>query len=227
MTTDNHAPHFAPVYILGSEIWFPNLLDEPDLDDLVAIGGDLSPERIIEAYKSGLFPWFVEDGEPYWFSPNPRMILYPHKFKISKSLAKSIKNSGFEVRFGSDFAGVMRACALPRKQEKTSWITSEYISAYEKLHKQGLAESVECYLDGELVGGLYGVVIEKVFFGESMFASVKDASKVAFRELCNRLISNDFAFVDCQVPSDHLASLGGELIGRNDYINLLKEHTRC
>lgn len=212
-----------PLFLLDRGNYeFPDLAKESGLEDLVAIGMDLDPYRILQAYRAGIFPWFEERGIVYWFSPDPRMVLFPDDFKVSKSLAKSIRNGGFEVRKNHDFLGVMRCCAMERKEEKTSWITSNYISSYGYLHEMGVAHSIECYYNDLLVGGLYGLMIDGVFFGESMFAFKRDASKVALHALCQMGVS----FIDCQVPSDHLASLGATEISRNDYIKLLKEHMR-
>ena len=213
---------FPPVFLLGKAIEFPDLLDGTVYDDLVCLGGDLSPDRIITAYRAGLFPWFVENGIPYWFSPDPRMILEPSKIKITKSLAKTIRNRGFEVRFDTDFLGVMRGCAKPRKSEKSTWITEEYISGYGALFDRGAAHSVETWLEGRLVGGLYGLTIGKAFFGESMFALERDASKVAFAALCDRLAAEGYDFIDCQISSSHLASLGAVEIDRESYLRRLR-----
>ncbi|MGE4295676.1 MAG: leucyl/phenylalanyl-tRNA--protein transferase [Campylobacterales bacterium] len=213
---------FPPVFLLGKTIEFPDLLDGSVYDDLVCLGGDLSPDRIVTAYKAGLFPWFIENGIPYWFSPDPRMILEPAKIKVSKSLAKTIRNRGFEVRFDTDFLGVMRGCAKPRECEKTTWITDEYVAGYGALFERGIAHSVETWLEGRLVGGLYGLMIGKVFFGESMFALERDASKVAFAALCDKLADEGFDFIDCQISSSHLESLGAVEIDRESYLRRLR-----
>lgn len=209
-----------PLVLLEKDSYsFPDLSVENGFEDLIAIGLDLDPNRIIEAYKAGIFPWFMDGGISYWFSPDPRMVLFPKDFKVSKSLSKSIRNAGFEVKQNENFLQVMRCCAMERKYEKTSWITSEYISSYNILHQMSLAHSIECYHNGDLVGGIYGVMIDRIFFGESMFAFKRDASKVALYALCQM----DIEFIDCQVPSDHLKSLGAKEIGRDEYINLLKK----
>lgn len=217
---------FPPVFLLGKTIEFPDLLDGSVYDDLVCLGGDLSPERIVTAYKAGLFPWFVENGIPYWFSPDPRMILEPDRFRMTRSLAKNIRNRGFEVRFNTDFKGVMQGCARPRKTEKTTWITDEYVAGYGALFDRGVAHSIETWREGKLVGGLYGLIIGKAFFGESMFAVERDASKVAFAALCERLSGEGFDFIDCQISSAHLESLGAVEIDRDSYLRRLRDATQ-
>jgi leucyl/phenylalanyl-tRNA--protein transferase len=205
------------VYLLDRSIVFPDL-NAGSFGDLICVGGDLSAERLLMAYKSGIFPWYIEDSMPYWFSPQVRMILFPDRFHISKSLAKTIRNGGFEARFDSDFEGVMRACSKPRKYESSTWIDEEFINGYSELFKLGYAHSIEVLHSGVLVGGLYYVAIAGVCFGESMFAFRRDASKVALKALCDL----PFDFIDCQVPSKHLASLGGEEIAREEYLALLR-----
>ncbi|GHV03484.1 leucyl/phenylalanyl-tRNA--protein transferase [Campylobacterota bacterium] len=204
-----------PVFFIENSDDFPDQTNY-DFDDLICVGGDLSPDRLVAAYTNGIFPWFIEDGFPYWFSPKIRMIL--EEFRLSKSQAKTIRNSGFRVEVDRDFLGVMNGCATPRKTEKTSWITDEYFTGYCALHKVGVAHSVETYLEDQLVGGLYGVAIGRAFFGESMFALERDSSKVALHALSKM----GFDFIDCQVPSAHLASLGGYEISRNQFLAKLR-----
>ncbi|MGA1931389.1 leucyl/phenylalanyl-tRNA--protein transferase [Arcobacter sp. YIC-464] len=193
-------------------------------DDLVAVGGDFHPQRLINAYSNGIFPWFIDEyNHIHWYSPNQRMILYPNEMKVSKSLKKSIKNRGFVVKTNENFEEVMRNCAqVKRKHENDTWINDDFIQAYTNLYKLGYAYSIETYLDDELVGGLYGVLIDDVFCGESMFAKVSDASKVAFYHLCKQAQENDIRLIDCQVHNDHLASLGAYEIPREEYFKLLK-----
>lgn len=193
-------------------------------DDLVAVGGDFHPQRLINAYSNGIFPWFIDEyNHIHWYSPNKRMILYPNEMKVSKSLKKSIKNRGFVVKTNENFEEVMRNCAqVKRKHENDTWINDDFIQAYTNLYKLGYAYSIETYLDDELVGGLYGVLIDDVFCGESMFAKVSDASKVAFYHLCKQAQENDIRLIDCQVHNDHLASLGAYEIPREEYFKLLK-----
>ncbi|MDR3162805.1 MAG: leucyl/phenylalanyl-tRNA--protein transferase [Helicobacteraceae bacterium] len=210
------------IFLLDREIKFPDP-NSGDFDDLVAVGGDLSAKRLLLAYKSGLFPWFIERSMPYWFCPDPRLILYPSRLRISKSLAKTIRNGRFEIAVDQDFETVMRRCAAPRKKEKRTWITEEFIDAYRELFKLGAAHSVECYRNGELCGGLYGVSIGRVFFGESMFAALPDASKNALCYMTREMPFGAIDFIDCQTPSNHLLSLGAEEISRSDFLKLLKK----
>ncbi|WP_323588215.1 leucyl/phenylalanyl-tRNA--protein transferase [Aliarcobacter butzleri] len=212
------------IYLLDEEKFdFPtlNMMN----DDLVAIGGDFHPQRLLNAYENGIFPWFIDDlGYIHWFSPQKRMVLYPENFKVSKSLRKSITNKGFVVKSNKNFEEVIRSCAkIKRKHEDGTWISKEFIKAYTNLHKLDIAFSIECYLKDELVGGLYGVLIGDIFCGESMFSLVPDASKVAFYHLCQQAKQNGIKIIDCQVYNDHLASLGAFEITRNEYFNLLKD----
>ena len=210
------------IYLLDDENFdFPTL--EMMKDDLVAVGGDFHPQRLINAYENGIFPWYIDDyGYIHWFSPNKRMVLNPNEMKVSKSLKKSITNKGFVVKSNENFEEVMRACAkIKRKHEDSTWITEEFIQAYTNLHHHDLAFSIECYLEDELVGGLYGVMIGDVFCGESMFAKVTDASKVAFYHLCQQAQQNGIKLIDCQVYNDHLASLGASEISREEYFEIL------
>lgn len=192
-------------------------------DGLLAAGGDLSVERLIAAYKQGIFPWFNKNNPILWWSPNPRMVLYTDKVKISKSLRKTIRKNEFTLRFDTAFTEVMTSCSLPRPsqdlpEEDSSWIHPQMIDAYTKLHELGHAHSVECWQGDELVGGLYGVSIGQMFFGESMFSRVTDSSKVALVGLCQQLKRWNMPFIDCQVYSDHLARLGAEEISRSAFV---------
>ncbi|MCG3679938.1 leucyl/phenylalanyl-tRNA--protein transferase [Aliarcobacter butzleri] len=212
------------IYLLDEEKFdFPtlNMMN----DDLVAIGGDFHPQRLLNAYENGIFPWFIDDlGYIHWFSPQKRMVLYPENFKVSKSLRKSITNKGFVVKSNENFEEVIRSCAkIKRKHEDGTWISEEFIKAYTNLHELDIAFSIECYLKDELVGGLYGVLIGDIFCGESMFSLVPNASKVAFYHLCQQAKQNGIKIIDCQVYNDHLASLGAFEITRNEYFNLLKD----
>ena len=212
------------IYLLDEENFdFPTL--DMMKDDLVAIGGDFHPQRLLNAYENGIFPWFIDDlGYIHWFSPQKRMVLYPENFKVSKSLRKSITNKGFIVKSNENFEEVIKSCAkIKRKHEDSTWISEEFIKAYTNLHELDIAFSIECYLKDELVGGLYGVLIGDIFCGESMFSLVPDASKVAFYHLCQQAKQNGIKIIDCQVYNDHLASLGAFEITRNEYFNLLKD----
>lgn len=205
--------------------WLQNPSDsfppiEQALDDptgLLAAGGDLSPERLISAYRAGIFPWY-SPGEPIlWWSPDPRCVLIPDQIHISRSMRKRLKKKDYTVVFNRNFAQVIDACSAPRRGEDGTWITNEMKDAYCNLHKKGLAHSVEVYIDDELVGGLYGLAIGKLFFGESMFSKVKDASKIAFIKMVEQLEKWGYALVDCQVSNDHLFSLGATEINRREF----------
>lgn len=199
-------------------------LDEPD--GLLAAGGDLSPERLLDAYRRGIFPWF-SDGQPIlWWAPDPRSVLFPERLKISRSLAKTLRRRPFHVTFDTAFAQVMRGCAAPRRGEPGTWITDTMLDAYTDLHRAGYAHSIECWSAGCLVGGLYGVAIGCVFFGESMFSKATDASKVALANLIDRLIPWGYRLIDCQIHNPHLESLGAERIPRAAFNALLGEHCR-
>ena len=188
-------------------------------DGLLAIGGDLSPLRLLNAYANGIFPWFDEDQPILWWSLDPRLIIRPGGMKISKSLRHTINSRKFEVKIDTNFRSVMKHCAeMPREGQDGTWILDEMVEAYCLLHELGFAHSFETYLDGKLVGGLYGVSIGKAFFGESMFHTVSDASKVAFYHLHQFLQSHDFKLIDCQQETDHLKSLGAYTIPRHDFL---------
>ena len=191
---------------------------------LLAAGGDLSPERLLAAYRSGIFPWYNE-GEPIlWWSPDPRMVLFPDELKISRSLAKRLKNPDYKVRFDTAFREVMLACAsAQRRGQAGTWITEDIINGYCKLHELGFAHSAETWINGKLVGGLYGVAIGKMFYGESMFHHVTDASKIAFVHLVQRLQQQGFGMIDCQMKTPHLASLGAREIPRSEFSQKLAE----
>lgn len=206
------APVFPPV---------ERALAEPN--GLLAAGGDLSPERILAAYRQGIFPWFSA-GEPIlWWSPDPRMVLFPAEIKISRSLAKVLRNKAYEVRLDTAFAQVMAACAgTPREGQNGTWITTEMQAAYGRLHELGYAHSVETWMDGKLAGGLYGMALGKAFYGESMFSWRTDASKIALAHLCAHLQRQGFGIIDCQMETAHLASLGARPIPRSDFVALLR-----
>ncbi len=196
---------------------------------LIAAGGDLSVARLLEAYRHGIFPWFSA-GEPIlWWSPDPRMVLFPNEFKTSNSLRKALRNGRYEVRFDSAFEQVMRACAAPRKGTGNdgTWIHDEMIAAYCELHHLGHAHSVEMRVDGELVGGLYGVALGRMFYGESMFSRRTDASKIALAHLAAQLDKWNFGMIDCQMNTPHLASLGAREIPRKEFITRLQDLINC
>jgi leucyl/phenylalanyl-tRNA--protein transferase len=201
-----------------SHLFFPsveNALREPN--GLLAVGGDLSPERLLEAYSKGIFPWFNADEPILWWSPNPRMVLFPEEIKISRSLRKTLKKDHYQIRTDGSFTQVMHACASSRKGQTGTWIHPEMIAAYTALHDMGLAHCVETWMDGELVGGLYGVALGQVFFGESMFSRVSDASKIALVHLAKQLQRWEFGLIDCQVKTGHLTSLGAREIPRSEF----------
>ncbi|HWR78279.1 MAG TPA: leucyl/phenylalanyl-tRNA--protein transferase [Thiobacillus sp.] len=200
---------------LPSTPFFPpveSALREPN--GLLAMGGDLSVERLLDAYRHGIFPWF-NPGEPIlWWSPDPRMVLVPGEVRVTRSLAKRIRNAGFELRVDTAFAEVMRACAAPREGESGTWISPLMVAAYTRLFDAGYAHSVETWHDGVLVGGLYGVAIGRMFYGESMFSREPDASKIALVRLAQQLQQWEFGLIDCQMETPHLASLGARTMPR-------------
>lgn len=212
-----------PLYLLDESNIFPDPNKLGD-EDLVAVGGDFSSDRLISAYKSGIFPWFIEEGLIYWFSPNPRTIILPGTLRVSKSLSKTIKKNKFKIKYDNNFEGVIKKCAsVKRKEESGTWISDEFIDGFVKLHNKGVAHSIECYLEDRLVGGLYGLIIGNAFFGESMFSEVSDSSKVALFYLDRMAQEKNFHFIDCQVHTKHLQSLGAIDMERSVYLNMLKK----
>jgi len=207
--------------------WFPPLeqaLEEPA--GLLAAGGDLSPERLIAAYRAGIFPWYSPGQPVLWWSPDPRAVLFPEEFRCTRSLAKSLRNAGFVLSVDRDFAAVIDGCAAPRAASPGTWITPDMRSAYLELHRLGYGHSIEVWRAGTLIGGLYGVRLGGVFFGESMFSRARDASKAALAHLVALCQRNAIAAIDCQLPSRHLASLGARTIPRSQFQALLREHVR-
>ena len=190
---------------------------------LLCAGGDLAPERLLAAYSRGIFPWYSEGDPILWWSPDPRMVLFPEELKVSRSLRKAAARGTFEIRMDTAFREVMEACSGPRDGQAGTWIVDEIIEAYTTLHRMGFAHSVESWRDGRLVGGLYGVALGRAFFGESMFARETDASKVALVALVARLRARDFTVIDCQQNTAHLASLGAREIPRAAFSQLLQE----
>ena len=201
-------------------------LDAASPEGLLAIGGDLCPDRILSAYRKGIFPWFSGDQPILWWSPNPRAVLLPSQIRISRSLKKNIRNRGFRITTDRAFVDVVKECAKDREQQKGTWITTEMRDAYTALHSRGHAHSVETWQNGELVGGLYGISIGKAFFGESMFARVTDSSKTALVGLSSLLTNWEYHFIDCQVRSSHLDSLGAKCIPRNQFSKMLERAIR-
>ena len=190
---------------------------------LLAAGGDLRPERILAAYRRGIFPWYSPEQPILWWSPDPREVLFPESFRRSRSLAKRERQGGWDVRTNSDFAAVIDACAGTRRGEHGTWITPEMRAAYLRLHTLGYAHSIETWFQDELVGGLYGLQIGPVFFGESMFSRRTDASKIALSALVRAAPSRQIALIDCQLPSAHLKSLGSRSLPRSDFLHLLRQ----
>lgn len=217
----------------------PHASDEPfppvefsweEPNGLLAFGGDLSPTRLINAYQSGIFPWYNPEEPIYWWCPDPRAVLYPESFHLSRSLRKSIRsklNKGYEIRFDTDFENVVKSCAAPRDKSGGTWITNEMFLAYVGLHDMGIAHSVEVWNDkNELVGGLYGIATGGVFSGESMFSKERDVSKIAFAALSYHMQDWGYSLIDCQIENPHLMSMGAINIPRKDYLSILKT-TRC
>jgi leucyl/phenylalanyl-tRNA--protein transferase len=225
-----------PVYILNDD---PRLFPDPcfaESDGLLAVGGDLTPERLIEAYSRGIFPWFSDDSPILWWSPDPRLVLFPRELKISRSLRQVIRRGQFDVTVDGAFREVMTTCGELRRgsvgaggrtqagdnaQGGGTWITLDMIEAYCKLHELGLAHSVECRRGGELVGGLYGVALGGAFFGESMFSTASNASKVALSALSAIALDLGFTFIDCQMTTKHLLSMGAVPVPREDFMEML------
>jgi len=198
----------------------PSLADE---DGLLAIGGDLKPERLIQAYSQGIFPWFSEGDPILWFAPHERCVVFPDKVKVSKSMSKILKSGFFTITRNQAFAMVISSCAKvdrTRQGQDDTWITGDMQEAYIRLHQKGLAHSIEVWQEDQLVGGLYGLIINRVFCGESMFSLVSNASKAAFITLCR---SKEFKLIDCQLPNPHLMTLGAEMIPAARYLKILKQ----
>lgn len=211
-----------PVYQLTEEIMFPN----PDLaeeDGLLAIGGDLSFERLLLAYCNGIFPWYSDDEPILWWCPKPRFIIKPNEVNVSKSMKRVFNKGEFKVTFDNDFEGVIRNCKELRENKEGTWITNEIMSAYIDLFKRGFATSVEVYKDERLVGGLYGVKIGRCFFGESMFSIETNASKVALISMCRKLEKEGYIFLDCQMHTNHLESMGGKFVSWEEFKEMIQE----
>lgn len=206
-----------PVFALTNEIAFP----PPELaeaDGLLAVGGDLSPHRLVAAYRLGIFPWYSADDPILWWSPSPRLILTPHLFHLSKRLARTMRQGRFTVTMDTAFRRVVTACAhAPRKGQSGTWIVPEMVEAYCALHAMGIAHSVECHAGPDLVGGLYGVALGHVFFGESMFSVLPDTSKITLAVLCRHLAAWNFTMIDCQMTTPHLVRLGAVEIDKKEF----------
>jgi leucyl/phenylalanyl-tRNA--protein transferase len=207
--------------------WFPPaeqaLRDPPGL---LAAGGDLKPARLLAAYERGVFPWYSSQQPILWWSPNPRMVLFPNEFKCSRSLSKTLRNGPYTTRLDQAFGATIRACASPRASGPDTWLNAEMIASYEALHAMGFGHSVETYLGDRLVGGLYGLQLGGVFFGESMFSQERDASKVAIARLVAECGPREIRVIDCQVASAHLSSLGAREVTRAEFLALLQRHAK-
>lgn len=210
------------MYLLTQELFFPPVSEAND-DGILAIGGDLSPKRLLLAYQSGIFPWFEDDEPIIWWSPNPRMVLFLNELVVSKSMRNILNRNVFKVTFNQNFRAVISNCQnIKRNGQNGTWITNDMIEAYCKLNEMGIAKSVEVWQNEELVGGLYGIDLEHIFCGESMFSKVSNASKVAFIALVDQLKANNYKLLDCQVYNEHLESLGCREIDRIDFMKILK-----
>jgi leucyl/phenylalanyl-tRNA--protein transferase len=210
------------MYFLTKELFFPPV-DEASYDGILAVGGDLSIDRLLLAYNNGIFPWFDADDPILWWSPSERMVIDPNNYKVSKSLRNIINRNIFKVTFNKDFKSVIENCQqIDRKGQDGTWISDDIIESYTKLHELGKAKSVEVWQNNELVGGLYGIDLGHVFCGESMFSKVPNASKVAFVKLIEYLKENNYKLLDCQVHNDHLEKLGAFEISRESFMKILK-----
>ena len=209
------------MYFLTKELYFPPV-DEASIEGVLAIGGDLSVERLQLAYRSGIFPWFNEDEPILWWSPPERMVVVPSIYKVSKSIRNLLNQNKFQVTFNQNFKEVIASCQqVERKEQDGTWISTDIIESYTKLHEMGIAKSVEVWQNDELVGGLYGVDLGHIFCGESMFSKVPNASKIAFVTLVKRLKENNYKLLDCQVYNEHLESLGCREIERESFMRIL------
>ncbi|MBK8089926.1 MAG: leucyl/phenylalanyl-tRNA--protein transferase [Chitinophagaceae bacterium] len=210
--------------VLTDKLWFPPV-EQSAADGLLAIGGDLSTERLLLAYRSGIFPWYNDDEPPLWWSPDPRFVIFPEELYVSKSMQQLFTRRSFKITMNKAFTEVIRNCGRQKRRgQNGTWITAEIEDAYTQLHKLGYAVSVEAWKDNNLVGGLYGIRMGKLFFGESMFAKVSNASKYAFIAFVQHLQKEGVVLIDCQVYTEHLESLGARMIDRNEFIELVKEN---
>lgn len=212
-----------PIFKIGKNPVFPSA-ELADENGIIAVGGDLSSTRLLNAYSNGIFPWFNE-GEPIiWWSPDPRLVLFTEELHISKSMKKLLNKNEYTVTYNTKFRKVIRSCSLPRAYEKETWISEDMLNAYTLLHKMGYAISTEVWKNNKLVGGLYGIGMGKCFFGESMFFLEKNASKYGMIKLVQKLKSLNIPFIDCQITTDHLVSLGAREISRKKFLKLIKDN---
>ena len=210
------------MYFVTKEFYFPPV-EETSYEGVLAVGGDLSVERLLLAYNSGIFPWYNSDEPILWWAPSERMVVYPASYKVSKSMRNILNRNNFTITHNQNFKEVIANCQqVERRDQEGTWISTEIIDAYTKLHELGIAKSIEVWQDGQLVGGLYGVDLGHVFCGESMFSSVPNASKVAFVTLVQQLKEKNYKLLDCQVHNDHLESLGAFEISRESFMRILK-----
>ncbi len=215
-----------PVVCFNEENFSFPALSEADEEGLLMIGGRVTPARVLEAYRQGIFPWYSGGEPPLWWSPDPRFVLFPDELHVSRSMKKLLSKAPFEWKMDTAFEEVMEACATVKRQgQDGTWITPEIKQAYTELHHQGYAHSSECWRNGKLVGGVYGIRLSRVFFGESMFSRETNASKAAFIQLVQHMQKDGVELVDCQVYTEHVESLGGRLIQREEYVNYLKDLT--
>jgi leucyl/phenylalanyl-tRNA--protein transferase len=212
-----------PLTLLDESLWFPPVTEASE-DGLLAIGGDLSTERLLLAYRNGIFPWFNEDEPPLWWCPHPRCVLLPDELYISKSMKQLLKRNAFTVTVNRAFEEVIDQCGATRKEQEGTWITDEIMDAYAQLHRLGFAVSIEAWKQHELVGGLYGIRMGKVFFGESMFSRQSNASKYAFISYVQQLQKEGVVLIDCQVYTEHLASMGAKMINRDLFLKMVREN---
>ena len=214
------------IYRIPDEHIFPPV-SEAEPNGLLGVGGDLDPSRLLKAYRSGIFPWYSRNQPILWFAPNPRFVLFPNEFRIQRSLKKVVKQNRFEIRINSDFSTVIERCSVkPRPGQFGTWITEDMKAAYQELHQRKYSHSFEAYQDGKLVGGLYGIVTGSVFAGESMFADVSNASKVAFVWAVHQMIQWGIKLIDCQVHTEHLERFGAREIPRVMYMHLLQIYSQ-
>lgn len=211
-----------PIPYLTEELWFPPA-DQTTGDGIVAIGGDLSPNRLLLAYQKGIFPWYNEDEPPIWWCPDPRFVLFPNELRVSKSMKQLFRKEAFHVTYNKAFEEVIHNCGATREDFEGTWISNDIKEAYNTLHQMGYAMSAEAWLDNQLVGGLYGIKLGTVFFGESMFSTVSNASKYAFISLTKKLQQEGLTLIDCQIYTEHLESLGGRDMNRSDFLRHMEE----
>ncbi|MBX9781969.1 MAG: leucyl/phenylalanyl-tRNA--protein transferase [Chitinophagaceae bacterium] len=212
-----------PIAVLNHELWFPPV-EEATADGLLALGGDLSAERLLLAYRSGIFPWFNEDEPLLWWCPNPRCVLFPNELYVSKSMNHLLKKNAFTITINKAFEEVIHHCGETRKKQEGTWITDDIIDAYSELHRLGYAVSVEAWNNNQLAGGLYGIRMGNLFFGESMFSKESNASKYAFIRYVQQLLQEGVVLIDCQVFTPHLESLGARMIDRDLFLKMVKEN---